>query len=168
MQRNRHKKGFTLMELVLVLTVIAICAAIAAPNLRGFAKGRMLPNTATALVSAARWCRVQALSEGVEYRLNFDTNNGKWWATKADDTGTNFVNVDDDYGREFTVPEGIAIESVAFPSESQASNQGVFIAFRAGGKTDPATITLASESNNVKVTCESPLGSFHIVKVVAQ
>ena len=53
MRRNMHNLGFTLMELVLVLAVIAICAAIAAPTLRGFAKGRLLPNTATELVTTA-------------------------------------------------------------------------------------------------------------------
>ena len=112
MRQKTHNLGFTLMELVLVLAVIAICAAIAAPNLRGFAKGRLLPNTATALVTTARWCRVQALSEGTEYRLNFDTMGGKWWVTKADDTGVTFANVTEEFGREYTVPEGITIQNI--------------------------------------------------------
>jgi type II secretion system protein H len=167
MRHGRHNLGFTLMELVLVLAVLAICAAVAAPNLRGFARGRRLPNTATVLASTARWCRTQALSEGVEYRLNFDTADGRWWVTKSDDTGSNFTSVAEEIGLEYTVPDGITIQQIAFQSEAQTTADGTYIAFRPGGKTDPATITLASETNAVQVTCESPLATYHIVKAVA-
>jgi type II secretion system protein H len=167
MRQNGHNPGFTLIELVLVLVVISICAAIAAPNMRGFARGRLLPNTASALVTTTRWCRVQALSEGVEYRLNFDMTTGKWWVTKTDDGGVDFANVTDDIGREFIVPEGIAIQDIAYKSGIQASAQGEYIAFRPGGRTDPATITLVSETNTIQVACESPLGTFHVVKAAA-
>ena len=78
-----------------------------------------------------------------------------------------FADVTDDLGREYTVPEGITIQDVVFKSEIQASALGEYIAFRPGGRTDAATITLVSETNTIKVACESPLGSFHVVKAVA-
>jgi prepilin-type N-terminal cleavage/methylation domain-containing protein len=162
MQRSSHNFGFTLMELVLVLVVIAICAAIAAPNLRGFAHGRTLPNTATALMTTARWCRVQALSDGVEYRLNLDSSAGRWWVTRDDGTGTNFTAVSDDLGREFTLPEGLTISDISFQSQITAYDAGVFISFRPGGRTDVAKITLSSDNFTLSVSCDTPLGSYHV------
>jgi len=167
MRRSSHNFGFTLMELVLVLVVIAICAAIVAPNLRGFAHGRTLPNTATALMTTARWCRVQALSDGLEYRLNLDTSAGKWWVTKDDGTGANFTGVADDLGREYTMPEGVTISDISFQSQMAASDAGTFISFRPGGRTDVAHITLSSDNFTVAVACDTPLGSYHVVEGVA-
>ena len=111
---------------------------------------------------------MQALTEGVEYRLNFDQQAGTWWVTKADDAGQEFTNVTDDIGRQFTVPEGISIQNIVFQSDLQSSPQGSYISFRAGGKTDPAVITLGSDTNTVQVACVSPLGSFRIVKGATQ
>jgi Tfp pilus assembly protein FimT len=152
------------MELVLVLVVIAICAAIAAPNLRGFAHGRKLPNTATALMTTARWCRVQALSDGVEYRLNLDASANKWWVTMDDGTGTNFTDVTDDLGREYAIPEGVTISDITFQSQMPASDAGIFISFRPGGKTDAAKITLSSDNFTIAVGCDTPLGSYRVME----
>ena len=164
MRRSSHNFGFTLMELVLVLVVIAICAAISAPNLRGFARGRTLPNTATALMTTARWCRVQALSDGVEYRLNLDAAASKWWVTKDDGTGANFTDVTDDLGREYAMPEGVTISDITFQGQMPAADVGTYISFRPGGKTDAAKITLSSGDFTVVVGCDTPLGSYRVLE----
>jgi prepilin-type N-terminal cleavage/methylation domain-containing protein len=164
MRRSAHNFGFTLMELVLVLVVISICAAIAAPNLRGSVKARMLPNAASTLVTTARWCRVMAISEAVEYRLNFDIPTGRWWVTKEDASGTNFVNVNDDLGRQYTLPGELSIQNISFQGQMQASDQGAYIAFRPGGTCDPATITLSNDAYNINIRSEGPSLGYHIVK----
>src|ERR1041384_8343624 len=60
MPRSGSKSGFTLVELLLVMVVLATIAALATPALRGFTKSRLLPNTALDLVSTARFCQEQA------------------------------------------------------------------------------------------------------------
>jgi type II secretion system protein H len=149
-------RGFTLFELVLVMAIIAVCAAVVAPYLGGFARGRVLPNTATQFAATARWCRSQAISEGVIYRLNFDAENGKWWVTKGD--GKLFKAVTDEMGKEFVLPEGLVIETNLQPAED-----GLYASFDPAGRTVPAAYRLKSGENWVEVVCETPLSSYRIL-----
>src|ERR1041384_7735966 len=115
---NPAPLGFTLIELVLVLAIICVCAMVVAPYLGGFTRGRVLPNTAAQFAATARWCRVQAITQGFSYRMNFDAGGGKWWVTKDDGTtGLSFAEVPDEMGKEYTLPDGVLIETNLKPSE---------------------------------------------------
>jgi type II secretion system protein H len=161
MTPRRNNSGFTLMELVLVLLILALCAAAATPALRGFTRGRRLPNTAQELALAARWCRVQAISEGTTYRLNMSVKESKWWVTKEDLATGTYVSVATDFMPEETLlPEGIAMDS-----SIAADSDGLqYISFDPGGRTDVGTIQLMSDGIEVDVGCDTPLGLYHVVK----
>ena len=156
MRVRRHNFGFTLIELVLVLAIIAVCAAVVAPSLAGFTRGRVLPNTAAQFAATARWCRSQAISEGVTYRLNFDADAGKWWVTKGE--GTVFKQVTDELGKEYPLPEGLVIKT-----DLQSAEDGLYASFDPAGRTQPAMFRLESGDNWVEVVCETPLSSYRIL-----
>ena len=167
MRRTSTNLGFTLMELLLVLLIIAVVASIAAPTLSGFTRGRVLPNTAGNLVTTARWCRVQALVDSTTYHLNIDISGRRWWVTKDDGTG-NFVPVNGDYGKEYILPDGVDFQGpIMFQSQISVSD-GTFVPFDSLGKTEVVTITLAADNHVVVVGCDTPLGSFHIVPGAVQ
>lgn len=149
-------RAFTLIELVLVLAIIATCAAVVAPFLGGFARGRVLPNTATQFAATARWCRTQAISEGVVYRLNFDAENGKWWVTKGE--GKLFKPVTDEMGKEYVLPEGLVIETTLQPSDD-----GLYASFDPAGRSTAAAFRLKSGEQWIEVVCDTPLGAYRIL-----
>jgi len=158
-------RGFTLVELVLVLLVIVICAMIAGPKLGDFARGRTLPDAAVSLATTARWCRLKATSDGVAYRLNLEPNARKYWVTKEDGTGTAYVAVDHDLGAESTLPDGIYMSSENLPIHED----GTYITFWPGGQTDVASIALSNDRGRVlNITCETPLGSYRVYDSVTQ
>jgi len=156
--RRYHRTAFTLIEIVLVLMVIAICAMVAAPRLANFTKGRALPNSATALATTARWCRVQALSEGVTYRLNLDPNGNRYWVTKDDGTGLNFTQVTNDMGREVSLPEGVLLSCPDIPPKED----GTYLSFEPGGQKDVGVITLMSDTRSLNITCETPFAPYRV------
>lgn len=156
MRIKRQHSGFTLIELLLVLAIIAICATVVAPSLAGFTRGRVLPNTAGQLAATARWCRSQAISEGLTYRLNFDADAGKWWVTKGQ--GTTFNPVTDELGRDYILPEGLVIKTNLKPADD-----GLYASFDPAGRTQPAAFRLESGSNWVEVACETSLSSYRIL-----
>lgn len=164
MQQRMHKLGFTLMELLLVMLIIAVSAAIVAPSFTGFSRGRRLPNTATALMTTGRWCRVQALSEGTTFRLNIDRSGRQWSVTKDDGTGL-FKDVTEETGKAHPLPEGIDFGEMVFESTVEANPDGDYVTFKPSGRTDVVTISLVSqEGHAISVACDMPLGTFHIVK----
>ena len=60
----RGRGGFTLIELILVMAVLAIVLAIIAPSLGNFFRGRTLDSEARRFVSLTRYAESRAVSEG--------------------------------------------------------------------------------------------------------
>ena len=67
--------GFTLIELMLVMTLLTIAVGLAAPALGSFFRGRALDSEARRLLALTRQGQSRAASEGLPMDLWFDGNN---------------------------------------------------------------------------------------------
>src|ERR1051325_7104555 len=65
----RNTSAFTLMELILVMTVLAIAVAITAPALASFFRGRTLDSETRRLLSMTRHGQSRAVAESVPMEL---------------------------------------------------------------------------------------------------
>src|SRR6266850_7421868 len=70
--RNTFTSAFTLMELILVMTVLAVAVWIAAPALANFFRGRTLDSEARRFLSLTRHGQSRAVAEGVPMELWLD------------------------------------------------------------------------------------------------
>jgi len=70
------RSAFTLIELILVMTVLTIAASITAPALANFFRGRTLDSEARRLLSLTRQGQSRAVSEGLPMELWFDVQQG--------------------------------------------------------------------------------------------
>ena len=77
MSNNKHS-AFTLVELLIVMTVIVVVLGIVFPSLKGFFHGRNLENEAGRFLSLTRFGRSRAISEGVPIELWINPNQARY------------------------------------------------------------------------------------------
>jgi prepilin-type N-terminal cleavage/methylation domain-containing protein len=66
-----HPRGFTLVEIVIALTIVVIITAAAIPSFRGFRDEQIAREPVTALVRMAREARLRAMQEKRPYQIAF-------------------------------------------------------------------------------------------------
>ena len=105
MHGQARRRGFTLIELILVMTVLIIAVAMTTPQLSHLFRGRILGEEARRLLAVSRHARSQAVALAVPMRL---------WVEP--DTGAYGVEPDGGYAadeiepEEFTLSDGVSFD----------------------------------------------------------
>ena len=71
-------QGFTLVELLLVMSLLTIVLAVSAPSLSGFFHGRALDSEARRLLALTRHAQGRAVSEGIPMLLWLDSRQSAY------------------------------------------------------------------------------------------
>ena len=69
---TRNAPGFTLVELVVVMALLAVAAALAAPVMSRSIRGRNIKGEATRFIAATEYARDEAVSQGVPMTVWID------------------------------------------------------------------------------------------------
>jgi prepilin-type N-terminal cleavage/methylation domain-containing protein len=77
-------KGFTLIELTIVIALMMILYAIAAPSLRNLAPSSRLKSSAREIQSLLTYARDVAMTENVSYLVVFDLDEQRYWLTSSE------------------------------------------------------------------------------------
>lgn len=157
--KHGRKGGFTLLELILVMVILSTVLAMAAPSLRGFFSSRKTHDTAAQILALTQFARSQAISEGIIYRLNFDTQERTYWLT-AQQLGA-FEKLKTEFGQVFTLPNDIVMELEGVEEEDDE----MFLAFTPQGTVTAGTVRLIDRRGlALEVTCPTVTESFSIVE----
>jgi Tfp pilus assembly protein FimT len=149
----------TLLELILVMLILSTVLAIAAPSLRGFFTSRRVDDAAAQILALTQLARSQAISEGIVYRLNFETRDRTYWLT-AQKAGV-FESLDTEFGQVYMLPKDINLEL----EDIEHKDKDTFLAFTPQGTVTAGTVRLIDQGGRVlEVTCPTVTESFSIVE----
>lgn len=139
---TKASKGFSLIELSLVIIIIGIALALAVPN---FSKGYdrfLLNNTADDLLRMSRWAQAMAIGQGRIYALFFSHGQHAYAIRRARtnemDDQDSFEPVKGMIGHEHELALGIELDS--------GLNQ---IDFYPDGTIDPTKIQLKTSAQTI-------------------
>jgi prepilin-type N-terminal cleavage/methylation domain-containing protein len=156
--RARRRRGFTLLELIMVLGLVGVLLAMAAPSLRGFMASRKTADAAAQVLALTQLAGSRAVAQGSVYRLNIDAPTGTYWLSSQQ--GGAFVDLNCEFGRRFQLPEGTRVRVVSPWGDVPLS----YIEFQPNGRTAEATIELTGRQGEFyQVTCDSATEEFRII-----
>ena len=79
--RQTNRKGVTLIELIVVIVIIAIGAALLTPNIGGWLSNYRLRSATRDIASILRTAQMKAVSSNLEYRVCFA--NPTFWLERG-------------------------------------------------------------------------------------
>lgn len=74
----RSRSAFTLIELILVMTIMLVIVSLVMTSLKGFFRGRNLDNEAVRFLALTRYGQSRAVNEGVPIELWVNTKAGTY------------------------------------------------------------------------------------------
>jgi prepilin-type N-terminal cleavage/methylation domain-containing protein len=158
-KQRSGNEAFTLLELILVMVILSTVLAMSGPSLRGFFGSRKTHDEAARILALTQFARSQAISEGIIYRLNFDTLERTYWLT-SQQAGV-FEELKTEFGYVFTFPSDITVEL----EDMDKDDDGMFFAFTPQGTVTAGMIRLIDRRGLVlEITCPTVTESFSIVE----
>jgi type IV fimbrial biogenesis protein FimT len=109
------RRGFTTLELVVVISILLILAAIALPNLSGWARNQRLKGVARDLMSHFQFARLEAIKSGTTVDLTFYPDLGPI-------KGSYIVSKDGVTLIDVIMPAGVTLESTTFTDDRAGYN----------------------------------------------
>ena len=168
-QRNakaRSREAFTLMELILVMSILVMLISLVMPSLKGFFRGRNLDNEARRFLSLTRYAQSRAISEGLPVELWMNPRNGSYGVEAVSgytETQTNSMIrdylVDSTVQLSFSAPSAVLVRSNYWTQTRGMLGAVAKIRFQPDGfisDTSPENIYLRQGANGVIWIAETP------------
>lgn len=178
MNPERSQRGFTLVEMLVVLAIISLMLAVAAPSFKNFSDKQKLQTAGDAMRSLAHYARDTAMADGEPYMIVFDFGRQTFWLSKAsaleygDLSMSAYLGAYGPEGESMTPEQMVAERAHGILGEKRETDAVVsidrvdveregaiasgaldyeYIQFNADGTAEPASVYLLNNQNQAAV-----------------
>ncbi|MFO7915004.1 MAG: GspH/FimT family pseudopilin [Candidatus Krumholzibacteriales bacterium] len=139
---KRAKAGFTLTELMIVISILGLIAVLSIPNIKGFLQTWKLNGESQELASTLRTARSAAVRRNAEVVFTFDMNTNSYFYFEDDD-GDGGWDSGEYMSETKEMDPQVVITAHTLPSAT--------ITFGSKGETGASgTITIRNNRKNIK------------------
>ena len=174
--QRRSDRGFTMIELIVVMAILVIVLSVTFPMLQGFFRGRTLESEGRRFLALTRYGQSRAVGEGIPMTLWIDVKGGAYGL----EAQTGYLDRDD-RAKEYELDEKLDFEVTqanrnAMTLEQQqrrrnalraSRNSNVEIRFLPDGSVDvssPATVAIKRGKDDGLRISQTESGLFYEVE----
>jgi prepilin-type N-terminal cleavage/methylation domain-containing protein len=155
--RTQRLKGFTLIELVIVLLLLGFLLLLTFPNFRDFITPGDLKRAILGFVGTLRYAQSQAATTKHRYRLNIAVKDNAFWVSLEGDIGK-FSRDPSSRGKVTHLPAGVSFMDVYQPERGKVKEGTAYVEFSPTGWAEECTIHFRKSDQEVFTLFVHPLG----------
>jgi len=160
------KKGFSLLELMVVLILMSVTIALVAPSLSRLSRTVELKGAVKKVSAILRYCRSEATNKGQTYQALFDLNlreiRIQSTALKQEEDAKGEAKV---FEKTYLLPEGIRMKGVDIPSSQDTSNLPRIEFYPTGGSNGGEILLDTQDRRGYKIKVDFVTGTVKVESV---
>lgn len=163
-RREARAGAFTLLELILVLTLVSIILSVVTASLRGFHAERTVDDAAAHFLALAKQGRTRAVDSASLLQLHVDPEDGAYWVatTAVGEADEADAEIRAEWGRVFRLPAGVSMRRADTPDLTGPHA----IDFAPDGSVQPFSFVFTGNGDRSRaVTCLGAGGTFSLIEV---
>ena len=141
-----NEKGFTLIEMAVVVLLTGVLVGIAVPRVKDTIAGDRLKKTTRQIIAVSRDLRNDSVREQVDYELYFDIDNGAFWKCSSDMTSEKRAEVK---RRALKLPDGVGFRDIRIYGAAKKTHGEAVVRFFKQGYMQPAVVHLMDGDKNM-------------------